>query len=62
MCFCFSGVGFFACGKVGVFGVVEHQIFHAEHFCLLSGIKCGAVVLVVGAELFAVFVEAEGFA
>ena len=62
VCFCFSGVGFFACGKVGVFGVIEHQVFHAEHFGLLSGIECGAVVLVVGAELFAVAIEAEGFA
>ena len=60
--FCFGGVGFFACGKVGVFGVVEHQVFHAEHFGLLAGIKGGAVVLVVGAELLTVFVEAEGFA
>ena len=55
----FGGVGCFAVGEAGVFGVVEHQVFHAEHFGLLAGIKGGAVVLVVGAELLTVFVEAE---
>ena len=49
-------------GKVGVFGVVEHQVFHLKHFGLLSGIECCAVVLIVRAELFAVAIEAEGFA
>lgn len=57
-----GGVGCFACGEAGVFGVVEHQVFHAEHFGLLAGIEGGAVVLVVGAELLTVFVEAESLA
>ena len=60
--FGFGGVGGFACGEAGVFGVVEHQVFHAEHFGLLAGIEGGAVVLVVGAELLTVFVEAESLA
>ena len=51
VCFCFSGVGFFACGKVGVFGVIEHQVFHLKHFCLRSGIEGGAVVFIVGAYM-----------
>lgn len=60
--FGFCGVGFFSCGEVGVFGVVEHQVFHFQYFCLLSGIERCAMVLFVGAELFAVAIEAECFA
>lgn len=58
----FGCVGSLAGGEAGVFGVVEHEVFHAEFLGLLAGIECCAVVLVVGAELFAVFVEAECFA
>lgn len=60
--FGFGGVGCFAVGEIGVFCVVEHQVFHAEHIGLLAGIEGGAVVLVVGAELLTVFVEAESLA
>ena len=49
--FGFGGVGGFACGEAGVFGVVEHQVFHSEHFGLLAGIEGGAVVFIVGAYM-----------
>lgn len=58
----FGCVGSLACGEAGVFGVVEHEVFHAKFLCLLAGVKGCAVVLVVGAELFSVFIEAECFA
>ena len=49
--FGFGGVGGFAVGEAGVFGVIEHQVFHLKHFCLLSGIEGGAVVFIVGAYM-----------
>lgn len=51
-----------ACSEVGVFGVVEHQMFHAQLLSQTSRIEGGRVMLLVGIKLLAILVEAECFA
>ena len=45
--------------EVGILGVVEHQVLHAQVMGELASLQGRAVVLLVGLKLLAVFVEAE---
>ena len=58
----FGGVGGGAGIEVGVLGVVEDEVFHAEFLGQHTGVEGGTVALLVGVEDEAVLVETEGFA
>ena len=49
-------------GKVGVLTVVEQEVLHLELCSDLCRIEHGAVVLLIGPELLALGIEAEGLA
>ena len=57
-----GGVSLVPCGQMGVLGVVEQQVFHAQLLSRLPGIEGSGVIFLIGVELRAVAVEAERLA
>lgn len=53
---CLGTIGFGACVKVCVLGMIEHQVLHAEFLSKHSGIERRAVVFLIGIENEAVFI------
>ena len=50
-----------AMGQIGVFGMVEQEVFHTKLSGQATGIECRAVMLLIGLECVTVTIEAEGF-